>query len=687
MGTVYSAVQTALGRRVVVKTLHPHLMEDPDLIARFHREARHAAGLQHPNTVQVYDFGRDGDTHYIAMEFIDGLDLKEILTLLGPFPTEIVTLVLRDICRGMEAAHRRDLVHRDIKPANLMITRTGVVKVMDFGLARETAESSTLTRHGSVMGSAAYMSPEQAQGLSVDNRTDVFSTGLVGYEIASGVRAFPGDNYAAVLRAVVFDDMDPLERHRDGLPAELYDVIRSMTLKDLPARCPSMGAARDQLEGLAQRLGLRGEDRILADWVHQADLRRAAQTGGVDPRSGAAVDATALAGGTSPDRAGADDATRLVGESPDVLGTTPSGSGAVSGSGGPRSTKGPTGGPARGSDAVSPGGYQDAGHLGSGGGPKTDASTRDSGGDGHGADSGGTGGAGTGSTTTGGSGGFRRAALWVVLALVLAAGGFFGWKATRPPVEPIRPSTACCFEDGTCRLLPESQCLEAEGTSEEAEVCSPNPCLRPTGACCFPAGDCQILDEAKCTDEGGEFQGVDVTCGRANCAEPDAVCCLPSGECRIETRSGCGSAGGDFRASETTCEPNPCPQREPTGACCRGEECEVTTRSECQVGGGEYEGDGKGCSPHPCHPAAPTSAVFNITTAPTMMVAIDGGDLEPNLTNSFRRRLTFATHTFRVVNAGLGIDTLLVFTVRDPKPDTILLNMLKCRCVKQVESN
>ena len=272
----------------------------------------------------------------------------------------------------------------------------------------------------------------------------------------------------------------------------------------------------------------------------------------------------------------------------------------------------------------------------------------------------------------------------MIVALVIGVGGYFVWQATRPAPDPIRPGAACCFEDGTCRVLPESECLAAGGSSEAAETCSPNPCHQPTGACCFPAGDCRILDETKCRSEGGEFQGVDVPCGRANCAPPDAVCCLPDGRCQIESRSGCRSAGGEFRPSETTCDPNPCPRPEPTGACCRRQECEILTQSACETNDGRYEGDGKSCAPNPCLPAAPTSAVFTITTAPSMMVGIDGGDLDPNLENSFRKRLTFGTHRFHVANAGIAIDTVFTVTVREGDPNTILLDMRDCRCVKKV---
>ncbi|MCB9463371.1 MAG: serine/threonine protein kinase [Candidatus Eisenbacteria bacterium] len=698
MGTVYSAIQSALGRRVVVKTLHPHLMEDPDLIARFHREARHAAALQHPNTVQVYDFGRDGDIHYIAMEFVDGLDLKQILSVLGPFPSEVVTLVLRDICRGMEAAHGRDLVHRDIKPANLMITRSGVVKVMDFGLARETAESSTLTRHGSVMGSAAYMSPEQAQGLPVDHRTDVFSTGLVGYEIASNVRAFPGENYAAVLRAVVFDAMEPLERHRDGLPQELYDVIRSMTMKELGDRCPSMSAARDALESLAQRLGLRGEDRILADFVRRADEARGRSE--ATPPKPAGGGATMVAPGT---RAGADATEMAPGtgshaDATEVAQGTQAGGDATAfapgtGAGAPHPGTSASGGPS-GSGPVPPAGTSSGGSppkpTGSatgGSGPGSPPPESTGGGSASGAGSGSA--RGSGSAGGSGSGGFPRPLLWVLVAVVVGVAGFFGWNATRKAPEPIRNPAACCFEDGTCRLLTESECSAAGGTSDAAETCDPNPCAQPVGACCLGNGTCRELTEEECERRDGEFQGIGKSCDEVTCETPEGACCFDDGSCHVLAEDRCGREDGAFQGVDTSCEPNPCAQPEPTGACCRGETCTIETKASCTQGGGRYQGDETACRPTTCAsaPVEPKSATFTIATAPWMMVSVDGGDFHDNEKRKFRQVLTFGRHRFRVVNSEAQIDTTFTVDVAKGDPGTILLDMLRCRCVRKLNED
>jgi len=276
MGTVYRAQQINLGRPVVIKTLHPHLAKNEDLIKRFQREAKSAATLQHPNTVQVIEYGQEGDLYFIAMEYVDGLDLKELLTEMGAFPSEVALLVLRDVCRGMEAAHARGIIHRDIKPANLMITTRGQVKVMDFGLAREAVDSTELTAHGSIMGTAAYMPPEQARGETdrLDHRADIFSAGLVGYEIAAGRRAFPGQTQVAVFAAVLDGKIDPLDSIVTGLPTGYAELIHWMAHRDLEERCPTMTAARDRLEEMVEAAGVRRAERWLGDFVHEARDRR-----------------------------------------------------------------------------------------------------------------------------------------------------------------------------------------------------------------------------------------------------------------------------------------------------------------------------------------------------------------------------------------------------------------------------
>lgn len=203
MASVYLGTQKSLDRKVVLKVLYPHLAEDANLVARFEREARAAATMRHPNIVQVIDCGRHEDVAYIAMEFVEGMDLKKWMEKYGPPPLEVALLLLKDLFSGLEHAHMHRIVHRDIKPANIMFTPDGQLKIMDFGLARKGEDTSGMTVVGSVLGTPAYMSPEQATGEAVDERSDIFSAGVVAYELLGGQRPFQGDSYSTVLRAVL----------------------------------------------------------------------------------------------------------------------------------------------------------------------------------------------------------------------------------------------------------------------------------------------------------------------------------------------------------------------------------------------------------------------------------------------------------------------------------------------------
>lgn len=263
MATVYRGVQTSLDRPVVLKILHPHLSQDESLVARFEREARAAANLRHENIVQVIDFGRSGDTAYIAMEYVDGMDLKRFIDCHGAPPVVMALLMLRDVARGLEHAHQHRVIHRDIKPANLMLTPDGTVKIMDFGLARRGEDSVGMTATGAVLGTPAYMSPEQATGQRVDERSDVFSMGVVGYELLGGRRPFPGDSYASVLHAILNHEPQPLRAVNPDVPPEVETLIASLLEKDPARRCPTTSRAREELETIAERLGLtRGKDLL-----------------------------------------------------------------------------------------------------------------------------------------------------------------------------------------------------------------------------------------------------------------------------------------------------------------------------------------------------------------------------------------------------------------------------------------
>ncbi|HVP14165.1 MAG TPA: serine/threonine-protein kinase [Terriglobales bacterium] len=257
MASVYLGVQKSLDRRVVLKVLYPHLAEDEKLVARFEREARAAAMLRHENIVQVIDCGKQDDVFYIAMEFVEGMDLKKWQECWGAPPVEVALLLLHGLACGLEHAHQHRIIHRDIKPANIMLTPDGRVKIMDFGLARRGDETTLVTVAGSVLGTPAYMSPEQAAGEStVDARSDIFSAGVVGYELLGGARPFPGDSYSTVLRAILTVEPPSLDTLNPLVPPEAVAVVQRMLQKDPARRYQDMGQVRHDIEALLEQMGL-----------------------------------------------------------------------------------------------------------------------------------------------------------------------------------------------------------------------------------------------------------------------------------------------------------------------------------------------------------------------------------------------------------------------------------------------
>ena len=254
MGEVYKAHDPLLNRYVALKTISPSLAADAEFRERFRREAQSAARLNHPNIVTVFDFGEESGLTYMAMELLEGLDLREALRRrsLGHLGRKLE--VLEQLCDGLAFAHSQGVVHRDLKPGNVHIQPTGHVKILDFGLARLGA--SEITRAGTVMGTPHYMSPEQVRGERADARSDVFSLGALFYEILSGHRAFEGGVVAQVLQAIVEKEPEPLRRRAPDVPMALVPVIERSLAKSPDRRfrdAGEMGQAlarvRDSLAG------------------------------------------------------------------------------------------------------------------------------------------------------------------------------------------------------------------------------------------------------------------------------------------------------------------------------------------------------------------------------------------------------------------------------------------------------
>ncbi|HYH27823.1 MAG TPA: protein kinase, partial [Actinomycetota bacterium] len=198
MGEVYRAHDPVLGRDVAIKILHPTLAGDAAFIDRFRREARSAGSLGHPNIVAVHDWGETGDTYFMVMEFVRGPNLRGVLSHHGPFlPAQAVDGVSQ-MLSALDQAHRQGIVHRDVKPENVLVTHEGVVKMADFGLARALAESRVTTAPGTVTGTVQYLAPEQIEGQPADQRTDLYATGIVLYELLVGRVPFTGETSVAI---------------------------------------------------------------------------------------------------------------------------------------------------------------------------------------------------------------------------------------------------------------------------------------------------------------------------------------------------------------------------------------------------------------------------------------------------------------------------------------------------------
>jgi serine/threonine-protein kinase len=233
MADVYCAVDEQLGRQVALKLLYRHFAADDQFVERFRREASSAAGLQHPNIVGIYDRGEWDGTYYIAMEFIEGRTLKDVIRERGPAPPDAAVDIVLQVLRAARFAHKRGIVHRDIKPHNVLIDDEGRVKVTDFGIAR--AGASDMTETGLIMGTSQYLSPEQAQGRPVDARSDLYSIGIVLYELLTGRVPFDAESAVAVaLKQVSEEPVPPRQLNPEVSPALDAVVLRAME-KD-PAR-------------------------------------------------------------------------------------------------------------------------------------------------------------------------------------------------------------------------------------------------------------------------------------------------------------------------------------------------------------------------------------------------------------------------------------------------------------------
>ena len=290
MGEVYRAHDPVLGRDVAIKTMVAGPGVDDELRRRFHREAQSAARLNHPNITTVYDFGEEQGRMYIAMELLEGSDLKELISDTAPLPLDTKLALMAQICDGLAFAHSRDVIHRDLKPGNIRVLASGQVKIMDFGLAR--VSTSEMTRAGLILGTPNYMSPEQIKGDRATARSDVFALGAVFYELLSGRKSFDADSLTGVMYQVMQSDPPPLENLDPRLPRPLCEWVRRAMAKDPSQRYADAGKLLEALRraqaasglltpspvstpGRGETLPARGPETQRAEWDGTVAVREA----------------------------------------------------------------------------------------------------------------------------------------------------------------------------------------------------------------------------------------------------------------------------------------------------------------------------------------------------------------------------------------------------------------------------
>jgi eukaryotic-like serine/threonine-protein kinase len=254
MSSVYRAHDRLLDRKVALKVMHQHYGEDPEYVERFRREARSVASLSHPNVVTVIDRGEHEGRQFIVFEYVDGENLKQLIQRRGPAPVATALELATQIARALSFAHQQGLVHRDVKPQNVLLNGNGMAKVTDFGIARSLDVQRGMTQTGTVLGTSDYIAPEQAQGMDVDEHTDVYSLGVVLYELLTAAVPFPGESFVAVAMRHINDPPPPLRDTRPDVPPRVGAAVQRAMAKDPRDRFPTMAAFADELDGCLAEL-------------------------------------------------------------------------------------------------------------------------------------------------------------------------------------------------------------------------------------------------------------------------------------------------------------------------------------------------------------------------------------------------------------------------------------------------
>ena len=273
MSTVYKAHDSLLERNVALKVLHQQYNEDEDFVERFRHEARSVAQLQHPNIVTVIDRGEEDGRQYIVFEFIDGENLKELVVRKGRLDLRDALEIAHEIARGLAFAHDHGLIHRDVKPQNVLLNGDGRAKVTDFGIARSLDVDHGVTQTGTILGTSNYIAPEQASGQPVDAHTDVYSLGIVLYEMLTGELPFPGESFVAIAMKHIQEPSPNVLDVRGDIPLQVAEMIDRALEKDPEQRFPTMDAFAAEIEASLAEFD-RGEDGAVTMVVPAAQRLR-----------------------------------------------------------------------------------------------------------------------------------------------------------------------------------------------------------------------------------------------------------------------------------------------------------------------------------------------------------------------------------------------------------------------------
>ncbi|HEX5132959.1 MAG TPA: protein kinase [Candidatus Krumholzibacteria bacterium] len=266
MAVVYKARKQSIKKTVAIKVLLPHLAADMRFITRFQQEAEAAARVQHDNIVNVVDYGKSDSSYYIVMEYYDGLTVEELLHTQGRLPVDIALAITLHVAYGLDAAHAANLVHRDIKPANIILTHQGGIKIADFGLAKDTEKFTLVTHTGKVVGTPAYMSPEQTRGEPVGKPSDIFSLGVVAYELLASKRPFEGGSYSEVVDRIQSFDPPPAGSLNPLVDDSIEAMVSRMMAKSLRQRYACMQEVITDIEGAMRACGFRNDRRVLKEF-------------------------------------------------------------------------------------------------------------------------------------------------------------------------------------------------------------------------------------------------------------------------------------------------------------------------------------------------------------------------------------------------------------------------------------